>query len=129
MPANADHPSHVLSAEVASTEPFRSAFDGDPPADPVAANVLRPEDYATLLHELGLERQHVRLQVYGHGLASTSEVVEWTKGTSLTRFFARLPGELHEPFIDAYRRRLLDELGDRSPFFYPFKRILMWGTR
>ena len=32
--------------EVAATEPFLSAFDGTPPPDPVAANVLAPEQYA-----------------------------------------------------------------------------------
>ena len=127
VPTNADHPSHLLAAEVAATEPFASAFDGSPPPDQVAANVLVPEDYATLLHDLGFAEQTVRLQVYGHVLGSTAAVVEWVRGTTLTRFFKRLPPELHEPFVDAYRRVLLARLGDHAPYFYPFKRILMWG--
>ena len=69
----------------------------------------------------------VRLQVYGHLLESTAEVVEWVRGTTLTRFFKRLPPELHEPFVDAYRHALLALLGEHTPYFYPFKRILMWG--
>ena len=32
-------------------------------------------------------------------------------------------------FVEAYRARLLSVLGDRSPYFYPFKRILLWGRR
>ena len=72
VPTNADHPSHLLAAEVAATEPFASAFDGPPPPDQVAANVLVPEDYATLLHDLGFAEQVVRLQVYGHVLDSTA---------------------------------------------------------
>lgn len=127
VPANADHPSHLVSAEVARTEPFLSALGGHPPPDPVAVNVLSPENYAALLYDLGVVEQHVRLQVYGHVMASSADVVEWVAGTSLTRFFAALPVELHDPFVDAYRRRLLDVVGDRSPYFYPFKRILMWA--
>jgi trans-aconitate 2-methyltransferase len=129
VPANPEHPSHQSSVAVAYTEPFLSAMGGHPPADPVDVNVLRPEQYAELLFDLGLAEQHVRLQVYPHVLPSSAHVVEWTKGTSLTRFFARLPDELHEPFVDAYRHELLRRIGDRQPYFYAFKRILMWGQR
>jgi trans-aconitate 2-methyltransferase len=128
VPANPDHPSHTASVAVAHTEPFLSAMGGEPPPDPVAVNVLRPEQYAELLFELGLAEQHVRLQVYPHVLPSSADVVEWTKGTSLTRFFGRLPEELHEPFLDAYRKELLSRIGERQPYFFAFKRILMWGV-
>lgn len=127
VPANSDHPSHLASVEVSRREPFLSAFGGSPPPDPVAANVLRPEEYATLLDDLGFVEQHVRLQVYPQRMASTQSVVEWTKGTSLTRFFARLPPEMHAPFVDAYRAELFDRIGHDGPYFYAFKRILMWG--
>jgi trans-aconitate 2-methyltransferase len=129
MPANADHASHRVAGKLAATEPFRSALGGTPPPDPVAANVLAPEQYAILLDHLGAARQHVRLQVYPHVLASSADVVEWVKGTSLTRFFHALPAELHEPFVAEYRRRLLDAIGDRAPYFYPFKRILFWASK
>ena len=102
---------------------------GEPPADPVAVNVLRPEQYAELLFELGLAEQHVRLQVYPHVLPTSAHVVEWTKGTSLTRFFARLPDELHEPFVEAYRKELLSRIGEAEPYLFAFKRILDVGTR
>jgi trans-aconitate 2-methyltransferase len=112
---------------VAYTEPFVSAMGGEPPPDPVAVNVLRPEQYAELLFELGLAEQHVRLQVYPHVLPTSEHVVEWTKGTSLTRFFARLPDELHEPFVEAYCKELLSRIGNRQPYLFAFKRILIWG--
>lgn len=129
VPANHDHASHLASVHVAHSEPFASMFGGEPPADPVAVNVLTPEAYATTLHELGLGEPHVRLQVYGHVFASSADVVEWTKGTSLTRFFKRLPPEMHDPFVQAYRDELLARLGEQTPYFYAFKRILMWGRR
>ena len=123
MPTNADHASHRVARELGA-----EWLGDDAPADPVDRNVLAPEAYAGLLNALGFERQHVRLQVYGHVLASSAEVVEWVKGTSLTRFKAVL-GADHDRFVDEYRRRLVAELGDERPYFYAFKRILLWGRR
>ncbi len=127
VPANHDHASHLSSVEVATSEPFASAFDGEPPPDPVAANVLAPERYAIALHDLGVAEPHVRLQVYSHVFDSSADVVEWARGSSLTRFFRRLPPDLHEPFVDAYREELLGRIGRSRPYLYTFKRILMWG--
>jgi trans-aconitate 2-methyltransferase len=127
VPANVDHPSHLLSVETAHESPFVDAMGGAPPPDPVRS-VLAPEAYATLLDELGFEVQHVRLQVYGHRLDSTADVVEWVKGTSLTRFRTALADDgLFDALVARYRERLLDCLGMRRPYFYPFKRILFWA--
>ena len=129
VPANSDHPSHRVAMAVATKPPYIKAFGGWPPDDPVAKNVLGPEKYAELLHELGFERQHVRLQVYGHLLDSSRDVVEWVKGTTLTRFKSLLSAEMYDDFLFDYRSRLLDAIGDRKPYFYPFKRILIWGRK
>lgn len=125
VPANADHSSHTLSAALAEGEFHMSFPDGAPP-DPVR-NVLAPERYAEILDRLGATDQHVRLQVYGHHLASTAEVVEWVRGTSLTRFQRVMEASDFERFVARYREVLLAELGDRRPYFYAFKRILMWA--
>jgi trans-aconitate 2-methyltransferase len=132
VPSNADHPAHLVADEVAHTPEFAGAFAaspaGGPPSDPVR-NVLAPERYAALLDELGFARQHVRLQVYGHHHATTGDVVEWIRGTNLTRFQSVLPAEVFEAYLDRYRARLVEVLGDRRPYFYPFKRVLLWGRR
>jgi trans-aconitate 2-methyltransferase len=125
VPANFDHPSHIVAAEVAQERPFLDSMLEAPPG--VVNEVLKPERYAELLHELGFSRQHVRLQVYGHVLASTAAVVEWTKGTALLRFQRLLPAPLFDAYVDRYRERLVEVLGDRAPYFYPFKRILFWA--
>ena len=91
--------------------------------------MLAPEQYAILLHHLGAARQHVRLQVYGHVLDRSADVVEWVRGTSLTRFGGLLPADVFEAFVDEYRRRLLEAIGDTAPYFYPFKRILFWAAK
>ncbi|MCW5892904.1 MAG: methyltransferase domain-containing protein [bacterium] len=123
MPANFDHPSHTAAAAVAATPPFRDALVGPPRI----RAVLPPEDYALLLDRLGAARQHVRLQVYGHHLASRDEVVTWTRGTLLTDYERRLPPGLFTDFVAAYRARLTALLPDERPFFFPFKRLLLWA--
>jgi trans-aconitate 2-methyltransferase len=129
VPANSGHPSHRAVAAACLDEPFRSVMGGEAPVDPVATNVLAPEAYAEVLDQLGFAEQHVRLQVYGHHLDSSDDVVEWVRGTTMNRVFVRLPAELHEPFVDAVRRHLEAMIGRRSPYFYAFRRILLWGRR
>jgi len=128
VPANPDMPSHVVARQLAEREPYLSLFGPDgPPIDPVQAHVLLPEDYAQILYDLGFERQHVRLQIYPHVLPSTRHVVEWVRGTMLTRFEQRLDPDAFNAFIADYETDLLAVLGDREPYFFPFRRILMWG--
>jgi trans-aconitate 2-methyltransferase len=125
MPANNDHPSHLTAFAIAVEPPFREALGGYERQWPV----LVPEAYATLLHRLGYRQQHVRLQVYLHELESREAVVEWVRGSLLTDYERRLPAELWPRFLEQYRERLLPQLEDTRPFFYPFKRVLMWGAR
>jgi trans-aconitate 2-methyltransferase len=125
VPANHDHVSHTVAAEVAAESPFREALGGYVRHSPV----LAPRDYATLLDRLGYREQHVRLQVYGHHLGSREEVAEWNRGTLLTVYRARLPGPLYEAFLARYRARLAPLLEDTRPYFYPFARLLFWGQR
>ncbi len=126
VPDNFAHPSHVLAGRVAAAAPFAEALSGAVPPDR-GRSVLSPAHYAELLHDLGAVEQRVRLEVYGHELASTSEVVEWVKGTLLTPYRERLDPTTYGAFVDRYRADLLDELGDRRPYFYAFPRILAWA--
>ena len=118
MPANDSHPSHSIAAEVGRA--FGVAARED--------YVLPVEKYAELLHRLGYKRQHVQLQVYGHALPSSEDVVEWVRGALLTHYEAHLTPERWEEFLRHYRERLRETLGDERPFFYTYKRILLWGT-
>jgi trans-aconitate 2-methyltransferase len=130
VPANAYMPAHTVADAVAHSEPFLSAFGaGGPPVDPVARHVLEPEQYASILYELGFTDQHVRLQVYPHVLPSSRNVVDWVRGTTLTRFQRLLDIDTYAAFVTEYEQRLVDVIGDRSPYFFPFRRILMWGMK
>lgn len=125
MPANNDHPSHVTAHEVAAEEPFRSAMGGYVREWPVRP----PEWYADELDRLGFAQQSVRLQVYGHHLESREGVVEWVRGTLLTDYERRMSAELYARFLARYRERLMAKIEDRRPFFYAFKRVLIWGKK
>lgn len=118
MPANDSHPSHELAVRLARR------FE----IEPRPAHVLPVERYATLLHRLGYRRQHVRLQVYGHLLPSAADVAEWVRGALLTYYEAQLPPQRFAEFLDAYRAELAGALGDDRPYFYTYRRVLLWGS-
>lgn len=126
VPANPDHPSHLAITEVLHSEPFYSILDGAPPPDPLLG-VLQPERYAELFWRLGAVEQTVRLQVYGMEMANSSAVADWTGGTALNRVRAVLDDEQFSLFDARYRALLDEELSGAAPYFYGFKRILMWA--
>jgi trans-aconitate 2-methyltransferase len=123
VPANFDHPSQLAADEVAGEQPFVDALGGYRRG----VKVLTPERYSELLHQLGYREQHVRLQVYGHLLDRPADVVEWTRGSLLTDYERRLTPELFAAFVERYRELLLPRLDRTEPYFYTFKRILLWG--
>jgi len=118
MPANEDHPSHAVAREVA--ESLGHA--------PRVSSVLPPERYASILHRLGFARQHVRLQIYGHVLNEARDVIEWVRGSLLTDYQQRLSEPDFTRFMEVYTERLLPILGNDRPFFYTYKRVLIWGS-
>jgi trans-aconitate 2-methyltransferase len=121
VPTNADHVAHRIATELATE------YLDDPPPDAAAVNVLAPEEYAEILDRLGYVRLSVRLEVYVHHLGSASQVVEWMRGSTLTRFKAAMGQSGFDAYVNELRQRVLGQLGDRSPYVYTFKRILMWG--
>jgi trans-aconitate 2-methyltransferase len=124
IPAMHDNLSHTIADQLAVTE-FRDDFNGWRRPQPV----LQPDEYSRLLHRLGFAEQRVELVVYPHVLPSRDDVVEWMKGTLLTEYDRHLAPGRFPAFLEAYRTRLLGQLEDTRPFFFPFRRILFWGRR
>jgi trans-aconitate 2-methyltransferase len=124
MPANWEQVSHVTAQRVAGEEPFREALDGFVHA----VHVLAPEAYAVLLHRLGFREQQVRIQVYGHLLDGADDVVEWVKGSLLTVYRARLSAPMYDGFVERYRSLLRSEIGEVRPYFFTFRRLLIWAS-
>lgn len=125
MPANHGYPTHVIADQLGREEPFWSALGGVTRE----TTVRSPEWYAGQLYETGFPEQRVMLRVYGHVLESREGVIEWVKGTLLTWYESRLPGELYQEFLVRFRERLFGELADSKPFFYPFQRVFLWGRK
>ena len=123
MPANQTHATHLTAAELAREEPFASRL-----GDYVQPSVLLPEDYARMLHRVGFREQHVELRVYGHLLGSREQVLEWVKGSLLTDYEKNL-GDLFPEFLARYRDRLLARLDDERPYFFTFRRLLLWAAK
>ena len=124
MPANDDHASHVVAAKVAAETPFKEALGGFARKSPL----LAPEQYAKLLDRLGFAEIDVRMQVYGHRLGSRGDVIEWVKGTLLTEYAKRLSGEMYGRFLERYREALFACVEDERPFFFTYKRVILWGS-
>jgi trans-aconitate 2-methyltransferase len=124
VPDNRQHPSDWIAAEVAGEPAFKDLF-GD--QRPLRA-VLPLEEYATLLFRLGFQKQVVRAQVYGHPMGGPEDVVEWVKGALLTWYQERAQGRFPE-FLSRYKERLLAELGTGRPYFFTFRRTMLWARR
>jgi trans-aconitate 2-methyltransferase len=122
MPFNHEHPSHKIADEVAR-KMYPQVFATSEPV-----HVLPIERYAEILHANGFQKQICRIEIYGHPMGSGNDVIEWTKGTLLNRYRAKLPTEDYAKFEAQYRKELLSVIDD-GPYFYAFKRGLMWGRR
>jgi len=130
VPANSHAATHVVADRLARSEAYRTKFGtAGPPIDPVAEYVLRPDDYARLLHDLGYVDITVQLRVYPHVLPTPQHAVEWVKGTTLTRFRKLLEADVYDAFLADYERELIAELGSDEPCFFPFTRILFVARR
>lgn len=125
MPVNHDYPTHTLAMQMSSEQPLNSQLGGQRYS--VDQYMLTAQDYATLLFKLGFKEQKVFVQVYGHVLDSRESVIEWVGGTTLTYFKSRLSKEDYAIFLTQYKDRLFGILKDERPFFYPFKRLFIWG--
>jgi trans-aconitate 2-methyltransferase len=116
MPVNADHPSHRLADELALELGLRLR---QPP-------VLKPEDYARIFYDHGLEQIDISIKVYLHPMPSVTAIAEWTKGTLLTHYQKQLSEADYGKFLTEYTRRLIQASGGGDgPCLYTFKRLFL----
>jgi trans-aconitate 2-methyltransferase len=122
MPFNFDHPSHVIAARIANRL-FPSIF-----REQAQRSTLPLERYAEILYKSGFETQVARIEIYGHSMESGYDVIEWTKGTLLTGYHSKLNETQFAHFLSLYKSELIAEIGE-GPYFYAFKRALLWGKK
>jgi trans-aconitate 2-methyltransferase len=123
MPSNHNHVTHRLIAEIAGEEPFRAALGGWTRT----SEVLSIDRYADLLYKHGGQDIKVFEKVYPHILADADALADWTSGTTLVPYYARLTPDLREEFMARYRERLR-ALYPSTPVFYGFRRTLFSAT-
>ena len=123
LPFNTDHPSHRIAEETA-----RRLFPSMFPAEARVIGTLAVERYAEILFARGFEEQVCRVEVYAHPLPSGRDIVEWMRGTLLTAYQSCLSETDFARFLDAYQAELLAVIGE-GPYFFAFKRILLWGRK
>ena len=124
MPSNFSHPTHKIIDEVGAVEPFKSGLNGYVHS----WSVLGVEQYADLLFASGATDQTVFEKVYPHVLEDADALAGWMSGTALVPYMERLPDELHERFMEAYRVRLRERF-TTTPVFFGFRRILFVASR
>lgn len=125
MPMNHDYPTHVIASRMSHEPRWRAKLKGQ--TYDKFSSLLSLEDYASLLFRLGFAEQNVMLKVYPQLVESRADVVEWVRGSMLTYFQSRLTPEDFDEFVSEFEERLFAVLPDEHPFFYPFKRVLIWG--
>ena len=129
VPASYDHPSHSAVDDIMYEEPFATYFQDSTVVPARVDWVLAPEEYSQILFDEGFSKFHVRLQVYGRQLGSTRDLTNWMEGSLLSPFRAIFPPDIFTQFLHRYTQRVLEIEGDHSPYFFAFKRILMWGVK
>ncbi len=118
MPANHNHPTQRLMADVAKQDPYIDALGGWQRE----WSVLSIKEYAEILYQCGGQEINVFEKIYPHVLQDIDAVVEWLSGTAMIPYMERLPKELHNKFLDDYRERVRD-LYPEVPVFFPYQRI------
>lgn len=122
IPSNHRHPAHALIGDqLVLSEPYRTMLGGYVRRP----TVLEADEYARLLYASGAREIVAMERVYIHELASVSQVVEWTRGTTLLPYLERLPAGEQEGFLAKYRELLERRWGKEHPYAYTFRRILL----
>lgn len=124
VPANHDHDSHRLLTETA--QEFAAELGGFTRFGTAhgASPVLTPAAYAERLDELGGAEITALSKVYPVVLPGARGLLNWTRGTALVPYLARLSAGDAERFTAAYLARLEDRWpGERV--YYAFTRVLL----
>jgi len=123
MPDQHQNISNQLLDELSYNEPFGSALKGWKRTSPV----LDIDRYSQIFFENGSKSMTVFEKIYPLVLADADALFDWVSGTAMIPYLEKLNGEIRPLFIDQYKN-LLRTRFDKSPVFYPFRRIILEAT-
>ena len=123
MPDQHQNISNQLLDELAYNEPFSSALKGWKRTSPV----LDIDRYSQIFFENGSKSMTVFEKIYPLVLTDADALFDWVSGTAMIPYIEKLNEEIRPLFIDQYKN-LLRTRFDKSPVFYPFRRIILEAT-
>lgn len=123
MPNQHHNISNQLLDELAEKEPFRQELNNWKRTSPV----LYIDWYAQIFFDNGSKSMTVFEKIYPLVLADTDALYDWVSGTAMIPYIEKLNEEIRRLFIDQYKN-LLRARFDKSPVFYPFRRIILEAT-
>jgi trans-aconitate 2-methyltransferase len=124
LPSNHAHPAHLMIAELARREPFRTALHGWTRR----VSVLSPERYAEILYACEARGLTIFEKIYPHELEDSDALSDWLSGTTMLPYLERLPAGMKDVFMETFRSELR-RYWPTGPIFYGFKRILFSACR
>ena len=124
IPANHDRPSHLILAELCSSDRWRPEL-----RDALRFHVKTPQWYLHELEARGLAATTWQT-TYLHRLEGEDPVLEWVKGTTLRPILDRLDDRQARAFLSDYGARLRAAYPARGGITeFPFTRTFVVATR
>ncbi len=120
MPAQHHNISNKILYLLADEPPYHNILQGWKRISPV----LDIDRYAELFYEHGGTNIITFEKIYPLILPDTKALFDWVSGTALLPYLDRLQGETRQKFTSEFKNRLLHEF-DKTPVFYPFRRIIL----
>jgi trans-aconitate 2-methyltransferase len=123
IPAQHHNVSNIMLNGLAGEEPFGTILQNWKRDSPV----LDIDTYAKIFFENGSKSITAYEKIYPLVLQDADALFDWVSGTALIPYTEKLEGKNRQDFIHEYRKRLQSKF-EKSPVFYPFKRIILEAT-
>ncbi|MBD8083381.1 methyltransferase domain-containing protein [Chryseobacterium caseinilyticum] len=124
MPVQNENILNQILIQLASEEPFKTQLNSFNRISPV----LSLDEYAKMMFDAGLKDLNISIKVYPIIAEDAEELFKFISGSALISYLERLDKTQQEIFTAEFKIRIAEKF-ERFPAIYPFKRILMYGSR
>ncbi|MET0393193.1 MAG: methyltransferase domain-containing protein [Chitinophagaceae bacterium] len=124
MPVQKENLLNQLLFNLVQEQPFAGFLQGWKRTSPL----LSMDQYAQLMFGNGLHRIQVIQKVYPIIADDAEQLFDFIAGSSLIPYLERMTGSQQALFTGEYKSRIR-KVFPRFPAIYPFKRLLLYGTR